>query len=163
MTALYDLAGQYRQLAERLANMDLDAETVADTIEASGLTDEINAKAQGVLLVAKQAEQYLPHIDAEIARLRALKARHERIAAGLRDYLKLNMETAQIQRIECPLFDVSLRANPAAVEVFDEAQVPVALLRVKYEVDKAAVKAELKAGREVAGCRLVNGTRLEVK
>jgi len=163
MTALYDLAGQYRQLAERLANMDLDAETVADTIEASGLTDEINAKAQGVLLVAKQAEQYLPHIDAEIARLRALKARHERIAAGLRDYLKVNMETAQIQRIECPLFQISIRSNPASVEVFDEAQVPVALLRVKYEVDKTAIKAEFKAGREVAGCRLVNGTRLEVK
>jgi hypothetical protein len=163
MTALYDLAGQYRQLAERLANMDLDAETVADTIEASGLTDELSTKAQGVLLVAKQAEQYLPHIDAEIARLRALKARHERIAAGLRDYLKVNMQQAGIERIECPLFDVSLRTNPAAVEVFDETQVPVALLRVKYEVDKAAVKAELKAGREVAGCRLVNGTRLEVK
>jgi len=163
MTALYDLAGQYRQLAERLANMDLDAETVADTIEASGLTDEINAKAQGVLLVAKQAEQYLPHIDAEIARLRALKARHERIAAGLRDYLKVNMQQAGIERIECPLFNVSIRANPAAVEMFDEAQVPVSLLRVKYEVDKTAVKTELKAGREVSGCRLTQSTRLEVK
>jgi phage host-nuclease inhibitor protein Gam len=163
MTALYDLAGQYRQLAERLANLDLDAETVADTIEASGLTDEINAKAQGVLLVAKQAEQYLPHIDAEIARLRALKARHERVAQGLRDYLKRNMEAAGIERIECPLFQISIRTNPAAVEVFDEAQVPKELLRVKYEVDKTAIKAELKAGREVAGCRLVNGTRLEVK
>jgi phage host-nuclease inhibitor protein Gam len=163
MTALYDLAGQYRQLAERLANLDLDAETVADTIEASGLTDEINAKAQGVLLVAKQAEQYLPYIDAEIARLRALKARHERIAAGLRDYLKHNMQQAGIERIECPLFQISIRSNPPAVEVFDEAQVPKELLRVKYEVDKTAIKAELKAGREVAGCRLVNGTRLEVK
>jgi phage host-nuclease inhibitor protein Gam len=163
MTALYDLAGQYKQLAERLSNMDLDAETVADTIESSGLTDEINAKAQGVLLVAKQAEQYLPHIDAEIARLRALKARHERVAQGLRDYLKRNMEQAGIERIECPLFVVSIRSNPASVEVFDEAQVPVSLLRVKYEVDKTAIKAELKAGREVAGCRLVNGTRLEVK
>lgn len=162
MTALYDLAGQYRQLAERLANLDLDAETVADTIEASGLTDEISTKAQGVLMVAKTTEQYVPAIEAEIARLQALKKRHERIAAGLRDYLKLNMETAQIQRIECPLFDISIRINPASVEVFDEAQVPKELLRVAYSVDKTAIKAELKAGREVAGCRLVNGTRLVV-
>jgi hypothetical protein len=162
MTALYDLAGAYKQLADRLATMDLDAETVADTIEASGLTDEISTKAQGVLLVAKSAEQYLPAIEAEIARLTALKKRHERIAAGLRDYLKVNMQQAGIERIACPLFDVSIRTNPAAVEVFDEAQVPNALLRVKYEVDKAAIKAELKAGREVAGCRLVQGTRLVV-
>jgi phage host-nuclease inhibitor protein Gam len=163
MTALYDLAGQYRQLAERLANMDLDVETVADTIEASGLTDEIQQKAQGVLMVARTTEQYVPAIEAEIARLQALKKRHERIAAGLRDYLKHNMETAQIQRIECPLFDISIRTNPAAVEVFDEAQVPKEMLRVAYSVDKTAIKAELKAGREVAGCRLVSGTRLEVK
>ena len=162
MTALYDLAGAYKQLADRLATMDLDAETVADTIEASGLTDEISTKAQGVLMVAKSAEQYLPAIEAEIARLTALKKRHERIAAGLRDYLKVNMQQAGIERIACPLFDVSIRTNPAAVEVFDEAQVPNALLRVKYEVDKAAIKAELKAGREVAGCRLVQGTRLVV-
>jgi hypothetical protein len=165
MTALYDLAGQYRQLAERLANMDLDAETVADTIESSGLTDEISAKAQGVLMVAKTTEQYVPAIEAEIARLQALKKRHERIAAGLRDYLKHNMETAQIQRIECPLFDISIRTNPAAVEVFDEAQVPADFWHTpepKPSISKSAVAAELKAGREVAGCRLVSATRLVV-
>ena len=165
MTALYDLAGQYKQLADRLANMDLDAETVADTIEASGLTDEIQQKAQGVLLVAKSAEQYLPAIEAEIARLQALKKRHERIAAGLRDYLKHNMQQAGIERIDCPLFAVSLRTNPPAVEVFDEAQVPAGYWHTpepKPSISKSAVAAELKAGREVAGCRLVSATRLVV-
>ncbi|MEY4345279.1 MAG: hypothetical protein RL032_1111 [Pseudomonadota bacterium] len=165
MTALYDLVGQYKQLAERLSNMDLDAETVADTIESSGLTDEISAKAQGVLLVAKSAEQYLPHLEAEIARLTALKKRHERIAAGLRDYLKQNMQQAGIERINCPLFDVSLRVNPPSVEVFDEAQVPASYWHTpepKPSISKSAVAAELKAGREVAGCRLVSATRLVV-
>lgn len=165
MTALYDLAGAYKQLADRLATMDLDAETVADTIEASGLTDEISTKAQGVLLVAKSAEQYLPAIDAEIARLTALKKRHEHIAGRLRDYLKQNMEAAGIERIECPLFAVSLRKNPESVEVFDEKQVPENYWHTpepKPSIIKSAVAAELKAGREVAGCRLVQGTRLVV-
>lgn len=165
MTALYDLAGAYKQLADRLATMDLDAETVADTIEASGLTDEISTKAQGVLLVAKSAEQYLPAIEAEIARLIALKKRHEHIAGRLRDYLKQNMEAAGIERIDCPLFAVSLRKNPASVEVFDEKQVPANYWHTpepKPSIIKSAVAAELKAGREVAGCRLVQGTRLVV-
>lgn len=165
MTALYDLAGAYKQLADRLATMDLDAETVADTIEASGLTDEISTKAQGVLLVAKSAEQYLPAIEAEIARLTALKKRHEHIAGRLRDYLKQNMEAAGIERIDCPLFAVSLRKNPAALEVFDEKQVPANYWHTpepKPSISKSAVAAELKAGREVAGCRLVQSTRLVV-
>lgn len=165
MSALYDLAGQYRQLADRLAHMDLDAETVADTIEASGLTDEISTKAQGVLLVAKSAEQYLPAIEAEIARLQALKKRRERIAGGLRDYLKHNMQQAGIERIDCPLFAVSLRTNPPAVEVFDEAQVPASYWHTpepKPSISKSTIAAELKAGREVAGCRLTQSTRLVV-
>jgi hypothetical protein len=163
MTALYDLAGAYKQLADRLATMDLDAETVADTIESSGLTDEISTKAQGVLLVAKSAEQYLPAIEAEIARLTALKKRHEHIAGRLRDYLKQNMEAAGIERIDCPLFAVSLRKNPAALEVFDEKQVPANYWHTpEPSISKSAVAAELKAGREVAGCRLVQSTRLVV-
>lgn len=164
MTTLYDLAGQYKQLAEQLATMDLDAQTVADTIEASGLTDEIQQKAQGILLVAKSAEQYLPAIDAEIARLQALKKRHQRVATGLRDYLQHHMQNAGIQRIECPLFQISLRQNPPAVQVWDEAQVPAQFwVTPKPNVNKTAIAAALKAGQDVPGARLTQSTRLDIK
>ena len=36
MTALYVIANQYLALAEKLADGDFDAATIADTIEASG-------------------------------------------------------------------------------------------------------------------------------
>lgn len=39
MTALYVLTNQYLALAEQLADGDFDATTIADTIEASGITD----------------------------------------------------------------------------------------------------------------------------
>jgi hypothetical protein len=166
--ALYQLSGQYRQLAERLAEMDLDAQTVADTIEASGLTDALQEKAQGVELVARAAEIHCPAIDAEISRLQALKAHRQKIAQGLRDYLKQNMEAAGIERIECPLFKLSLKKNPPAVEVLDEEMVPAGFWVTPEpkpptaRIDKTAIKNAIKSGQTVPGAQLVQHTRLEV-
>ena len=165
---LYEISGQYRQLAERLATMDLDATTVADTIEASGLTDALQEKAQGVELVARAAEMYCPAIDAEIARLQALKAQRQKVAQGLRDYLKAQMEAAGIERVECPLFKLTVKKNPPAVEVLDERQVPAHLWVTpepkppEPRLDKKAIASVLKTGQDVPGCKLVQATRLEV-
>ena len=165
---LYEISTQYRQLAERLADMDLDATTVADTLEASGLTDALPDKAQGVEMVARAAEMHCPTIDAESARLQALKARRQKIAQGLRDYLRWNMENAGVERIECPLFALSLRKNPPAVEVLDEGQIPASYWvmpppkPVEVRLDKKAIAADIKKGEHVPGVRLTQGTRLEI-
>lgn len=166
--ALYHLSGQYRQLAERLAEMDLDAQTVADTIEASGLTDALQEKAQGVEMVARAAEMHCPAIDAEIARLLALKAHRMAIAKGLRDYLKTNMEAAGIERIDCPLFKLSIKKNPPAVEVLSVADIPIGYWTTpepkppEPRLDKKLIAADIKAGKFVPGAELVQHTRLEV-
>jgi hypothetical protein len=162
---LYEISTQYRQLAERLADMDLDAVTVADTLEASGLTDALPDKAQGVEMVARAAEMHCPTIDAEIARLQALKARRQKIAQGLRDYLKWNMENAGVERVECPLFTLTLKKNPPAVEVDDGHLVPDSFWvtpKPVARIDKKAIAAAIKAGYEVPGAKLVQHTRLEI-
>jgi hypothetical protein len=166
---LYEIAGQYRQLAETLADGDFDLQTIHDTIEASGLTDALQEKAQGVELVARGAEMHCPAIDAEIARLVKLKERRQKIAQGLRDYLKLNMEQAGIERIECPLFALVIKKNPPAVDVLDAAQVPNDYWTIPVpkppepRIDKVALGKALKAGAEIPGVRLVQHTRLDVQ
>lgn len=169
MTALFVLTNQYLELAEKLADADFDAQTVADTIEASGITDELSVKAQGIEYVARGALSHHDAIDAEIARLQALKAKRDKVAQGLRDYLKDNMERAGIEKIECPMFSISIRKNPPSVEVFDTAMLPKELWRTpepKPPVaapDKARIKEALQHGEEVPGARLNQTTRLEVK
>lgn len=166
MTALYNLAGQYQQLLERLSNMDLDATTVADTIEASGLTDEIAQKATGIEMVARTLEMHTPAIDAEIARLSALKKQREKAAAGLRAYLLRNMIDSGIEKIESPLFKIKLQNNPPAVDVFEPGLVPSEFMTQPAPPppapDKTAIKGALKAGIEVPGCRLTTAQRLVV-
>ena len=166
MTSLYVLTDQYQALMHQLDELDLDAQTIADTIEASGLTDSIQDKAQGVEMVASAATQYVPAIDAEIARLQALKASRERVAQGLRDYLKRNMESMGIDKIECPFFKITIAKNPAAVDIFDPLSLPAVYMVVPEPKpampDKKAIAAAIKAGQEVPGARMTQGTRLKV-
>lgn len=166
MTALYDLAGQYKRLADQLADMDMDAQTVADTIEASGIVDDLSAKAQGCELIARSLEAFTPSIDDEIKRLSALKKQRQAKADGLRSYIKTNMEAAGISKIEASLFKLTIANNPPAVDVFEMSLIPDAFM-TKPEPpppapDKKAIAAALKAGDDVPGARLTQSTRLKV-
>lgn len=167
MTALYTLTNQYLQLAEQLADADFDAQTIADTIEASGITDELATKAQGIESVARGALAHNDAIDAEIARLKALKDRRQKVADGLRDYLKCEMERAGIQKIECPLFTISIAKNPVAVEIYDAPSIPDSFMRQPKTppkvIDKKAIKDAIQSGTEISGARLSQSTRLSIK
>lgn len=168
MTALYVITNEYLALAEKLADGDFDAQTIADTIEASGISDELAVKAQGIEHVARGAEAHNLAIDAEIARLQALKAQRTKVAAGLRAYLLDNMQRAGIEKIECPLFSISIRKNPPSVDIMDPLSLPAQYMvtpEPKPPVaapDKAAIKKAIAAGEDVPGARLVQGVRLNI-
>lgn len=169
MTSLFVLAGEYRALLNTLADGDFDAATMADTIEASGLEDDLATKAQNIEYVARNIEADIPAIDAEIERLTARKAGKLKTAQGLRDYLLAGMRAADKDKIESPMFTFSIRKNPPAVLLEDEGLLPAAYWRTpepKPPVaapDKAAIKAALQAGTEVPGAKLVQGVKLAIK
>jgi hypothetical protein len=164
--SLFMLSNQYLELLNKLSNLDLDYETVSDTIDASGIVDDITAKATGIEHVARSTEAHNSAIDAEIARLTALKAHRVKIAAGLRQYLLENMQRMGIEKIECPLFHVTIRKNPPSVEVFDQLSIPAEFMVLPEpqpaSPDKKAIAAALKAGVEISGARLVQGVRLNI-
>ena len=168
MTALYLLTSNYIQLAQTLAEGDFDIATIQDTIEASGIEDEISIKAQGLEYVARGAEAHNLAIDVEIARLQALKAHRCKVAAGLRSYLLDNMQRAGIERIDCPMFSISIRKNPPAVEIYDPLSIPAEYMVTPEPnppvaaPDKAAIKKAIQAGKEITGAKLVQGVRLVV-
>jgi hypothetical protein len=167
MTALYVLTGQYRQLAEQLAGGDFDAQTIADTIDASGIVDDINTKAQGVAMVARSAVQFIPAIEAEIERLHELKARNQRAHDALMTYLKTNMEAAQISEIKTPLFTLKIVNNPPAVDILNAVGIPEEYMSEQKPApprtpDKAKIGKALKAGEPLSWAALTQSTRLKV-
>ena len=165
MNTLYNIAAEYRQAADKLADLDLDEQTIADTLE--GMSGALEVKAQNVVMFARNLEATATAIkEAETAMAARRKAIENR-AAGLRRYALSAMQVAGVQSIECPYFKLSVRKNPPAVEVFDAAQIPAQFMRTPEPPppapDKKAITEAIKAGQEVPGARLVSGERLEVR
>lgn len=164
---LYALTQEYRALAVRLAEGDFDEKAVADTMEASGLPEQIGEKAQGCEMVARTFEADIPAIDAEIKRLQELKKARQARADALRDYLLRNMQASGIQRIDCPLFSLSIAKNPPAVEIEDERQIPADYMTSPVAPppapDKKLIAQALKDGHDVPGARLRQVVRLAIR
>jgi len=166
LPSLYVLADQYVQLMHTLADGDFDAQTVADTLESVGIVDDIKVKAQNIEMVARNLLQYDAALDAEIERLKALQARRRANAERLRHYLKIEMEHMGITKIECPLFSLSVRKNPAGVDAYEPKLIPKKYWRQKpappAEIDKTSIQIAWRDGYEVPGAKKKETTRLVV-
>jgi Siphovirus Gp157 len=163
MTALYVLAQEHRALAERLADLDIDAQTLADTLE--GEAGAFEQKAVAVAMVSRNFDATAQAIKEAEAAMAARRKAIENRAASLRSYLLNCMQATGIKKIDCPHFTLAVRDNPPAVDVFDAAQLPAEYMRQPEppSPDKTAIKEALKMGKEVPGARLTQGQRLEIK
>lgn len=165
MSNLYEIAVQFRESADKLADLDLDETTLADTLE--GLSGELEAKATNTAFVIRNLEATAAAIkDAEAAMAARRKALENR-AARVKDWLLANMLVAGIQKIECPHFKLTVRENPPAVEVYEPGLIPAQFMKTPEPPppypDKAAIKTAILDGAEVAGCKLTRGQRLEIR
>ncbi len=165
MTALYVIAEDYRAAVATLADMDLDEQTLADTLES--LSGDLEVKATNVAMFCRNLEATAAAIKEAESQMAARRKAIENRAAGMRDYLLASMMVTGITKIECPHFRLTVRENPPAVEVYEPGLIPAQYMVTPPapppSIDKAAIKEAIKAGQEVAGCKLTRGMRLEIK
>lgn len=170
MTAmtLFDIAREYRHITDVLQDSGCDPQTLTDTLEGEAWPLEV--KAQNIGFVIRNMEALAASMkDAEKQMADRRKATEKR-AAALAEYLKTGMEIAGVSKLETPHFALTIKKNPPGVDIWDEKQIPAEFMRVPPPPpppppapDKAAIKEAIKAGKEVPGAQLVQGTRLEVK
>ena len=97
MTALFILAAEHRALADKLHNLDLDDQTIADTLEAEG--GDLIEKGKNVAAVFRNLESDAKQIKEAEQQLAERRKAIEKRAESLKNYLKTNMEVAGIQNI----------------------------------------------------------------
>lgn len=123
---------------------------------------ELSEKARNYALVILSNESDITSIDAEIERLQALKAPLVTANKKLKETVANAMLTFGIEKIESPLCKLSFRKSDA-VDVFDESKLNQKYFNYKPTVDKTTIKADLKAGVEVDGARIVTNQNLQIK
>lgn len=165
MTQLYVLANDYRSAADRLTDLDIDDQTIADTLE--GMSGELEVKCQNVAMMVRNIEASAAAIKEAEAAMAARRKALEKRAERVRDYLLANMIVSGVQRIECPYFCLTVRDNPLAVEIYEPGLVPAEFTiqppPPPAAPDKKAIAGALKAGIDVPGCKLTRGQRLDIK
>ena len=164
MTALYVIAAEYRALADALADLDLDPQTVADTLE--GAAGELEIKAEAVACMVRNIEVTADAIKAHCEMQRERESVIRRRADHLRDYLTRTLSACGIQKIERPGLTIGWRKS-SAVAIDEPALIPAEFWRQSPapppEPDKTALAAALKTGAEIPGAHLEHRSNLTIK
>ena len=160
---IYQIEQSYNQLAEEL--IDNGGELTPLLEEQLAITEEqLQNKSVAYSFVIKQMDADIDTIDAEIKRLQALKKQREKASDYLKERIKHAMDTFSIDEIKTPLVKINFRKSES-VEVDDVNQLPAAfkVVKVTEQADKAAIKAAIKDGVDVTGCRIETHRNLQIK
>jgi len=164
MSALYQLVAQYREL-QQIDAEEIPEEVLRDTLEA--LTGELEVKATNVAMFCQNLEIFAANCEEAAKRMEDRASKVKRKADQVRSYLKQMMEAAEITKIEAPEFTLAIKKNPPALVIADGVVLPKEFMVIPppppAHPDKQAIKAALKQGRTVEGCRIEQATRLEIR
>ena len=165
LPALYELAAAYRADLDKLNDLDLDSQTIADTLESIG--GDLQEKCTNVGFVIRNIEALAAQIKEAESQMAARRKALENRAEHVREYLLHNMQACQISKIESPYFTLAIRNNPPKVIIDDPEAVPDEYWRQPPiplpELDKKAIGAAIKAGQTVAGAHAESGVSLSIK
>lgn len=158
---LYEITQEAQYLAVLLETEELTPELEEALIINQ---DQLQAKAVNYAKVIANYQAESDAIDQEIKRLKAMKDSREKKIELLKESVKKAMLLSGIEKVESPLFKISVRRSEA-VEVDLVEALPNAFLNVKNVVtaDKLAIKEAIKRGENVIGARLVENFNLQIK
>lgn len=140
---LYEITGQFKELAEMAQEGVLDQETINDTLE--GVEFEFEEKADAYAKVINSLNGDVDAIDREIKRL---TDRKNTINNNVKR-IKYNLEKAMLEtgktKFKTALFGFGIQKNPPSVVIDDEGSIPgTYFIPQDPKLDKAAIKKFLK-------------------
>lgn len=150
MTSLYEITNDYRGLMD----MDIDAETLADTLES--INAEFEDKADSICHVLANIDSDCDALDGEIKRLQDRKKSMSNRKDSLKTYLRENMERLEKKRVSTLKFTINCVAGRDMATVLNEDDLPRGFFEPvpqTFKLDKASLLESLKVG-PVTGAEL---------
>ena len=131
---------------------DLDAETLADTLE--GLTDLKEMLAE-LVRSALEDEALAAALSTRLSDMKARLERLETRAKRKRQLVLKTMGEADMAKLEQPDFSASLRQAAPALEVVAEDKIPAAYWKPQpFKLDRQGLLQALKSGTAIDGACL---------
>lgn len=158
MASIYQIR---REIEDFEYECDPETGDLLNALEWDKLNMAYEEKVENIACFIKNLTSDIADFKAEEANLAARRKTLERKAEFLKRLLLDNMDGQKFSTVKCA---VSFRKSEA-VQVDDVNHIPAEMLRIKttYEPDKTAIKAAIKSGREINGCKLVENTSIQIK
>jgi len=159
--SLYNIQAEYLQIADALANDELTPE-LENQLAIN--QQELQAKGMAYGYIIKDFEYDIDTIDAEIARLQALKNVRKNALDRLKQTLKGAMELYGIVELKSPTLKVNFRKSESVI-IQDLSLIDDKFIRTKTtkEPDKTAIKQAIKDGEVVIGAELIINNNIQIK
>ena len=161
MANLYEITREALELASLLETEELTPELEQMlVINQEKMEVKVNNYAKVIANIQSDSDA----IDQEIKRLKEMKESKERAITRLKDAVREAMLVSAIDKIESPLFKLSLRRSES-VEVDIVEALPSEFINIKNVVtaDKVAIKEAIKRGENITGARLIENFNLQIK
>lgn len=158
---MYEITREYQELVNLIT--ENEGELTPEIEESLKLTKEnYDDKLEAYVKVIKNAEAENAAYKAEIDRMKAAKSRNDKLVERLKRNIKESMLLFDISKKNVGVFKLSL-TNSTAVEITDDAMVPMEYKVAKYESSKTRIKEAIDAGIEVPGAHLTSNKNLQIK
>lgn len=151
---LYELAPQYRALTEYLSEETDGVKFNEESFKAqlAQITVELKDKAVniGKLILENNAE--VEGISKELERLTSRKRIIESKTEWLKNYVTVEMQNADLDRIEGVVLTLSLQKSPPSCIILDEKIVPKKFIKVipeQRQVDRLNILKNFKETGEI--------------
>jgi hypothetical protein len=121
MASLYNLSIEFLQVVQALEEMDLDQQTIEDTLESYQCS--IEEKAENIIKFSKNLEAMAEARKTEAKRLNELAAKDTKKAERLLNYLDESLKMIGKKKLTAGIFEVGYRKGIEVVKV-DETRLP---------------------------------------
>lgn len=140
-----------------------------DTLD--GIEEGFEAKAENIACYLKQLSGELEMLKQQKAAFERRRKSKENQIEGLQNYLIRCMEKINRKSIDAPKAKITVKLNPEAAEVIDEAlfkkwaaaNAPEYLRPKDPDINKTKLKADLKLGKEIPLAELKRKKSLTIK
>ena len=139
--------------------IDFETGEITDPEKLEQLQIDKHEKLRNIAFVAINASADIEAYKAQEKRFKAKRTAAEKTLAWAKETLARELDGQKMKEAE---FTVSYRPSEA-IEIDEGADIPPEFLTMNPVINKMALKAALKEGAVISGCRLVQKQNIQIK
>ena len=164
MRTLYDLGDAFNGVMDMALDETMDLNVLEECLQS--IEADIAVKCERGIGLIRSLENLRDGMKAEATRLTDRQKIIDNRIRSIKDWYQRNLDAMGKSKVETMRGTMAVQNNTPALKITDEDNIPLCyldLIPARYEVNKDAVKAALKAGEEVPGAHLEQGRSLRIR